>query len=183
MPLAYHTSISANPDPTISLAFIEANYKVLESLLRERTRQMRNEGLRIEFEYYSKEYEEEIEMEPRPVGSGLWATLGYLSHAQGGNSSLEGTSTYYPYGGFSPQAPMSNHVPAHNGFMYPSNDPPNSYSFYTQPINPLPNAPAYLNHGPTGLFIDFTGYMTLFVRWIENYPLPDGLKMPSHVVS
>ncbi|GKC01033.1 hypothetical protein Tco_0987169 [Tanacetum coccineum] len=30
---------------------------------------------------------------------------------------------------------------------------------------------------------DPTGSVTLFVYWIEDYPLPDGLKMPSHVGS
>ncbi|GJV94707.1 hypothetical protein Tco_1546284 [Tanacetum coccineum] len=34
-----------------------------------------------------------------------------------------------------------------------------------------------------GLFADSTGCMTPFVRWIEEYPLPDGLKMPSYVRS
>nr|GEW53381.1 hypothetical protein [Tanacetum cinerariifolium] len=33
------------------------------------------------------------------------------------------------------------------------------------------------------LFANQTGSVTLFVRWIEDYPLPDGLKMPSHVAS
>ncbi|GKB91178.1 hypothetical protein Tco_0963450 [Tanacetum coccineum] len=28
-----------------------------------------------------------------------------------------------------------------------------------------------------------TGFVTLFVRWIDDYPLPDRLKMPSHVGS
>ncbi|GKD51113.1 hypothetical protein Tco_1280089 [Tanacetum coccineum] len=36
---------------------------------------------------------------------------------------------------------------------------------------------------PNGLFADPTGFVTPFVRWIEDYPLPDGLKMPSHVGS
>ncbi|GJY13463.1 reverse transcriptase domain-containing protein [Tanacetum coccineum] len=34
---------------------------------------------------------------------------------------------------------------------------------------------------PNGLFADPTGSVTLFVRWIKDYHLPDGLKMPSHV--
>ncbi|GJR12741.1 hypothetical protein Tco_0795393 [Tanacetum coccineum] len=38
----------------------KANYKVLESLLRERRKQ-------IEMDYYSEEYDEEREMEPRPT--------------------------------------------------------------------------------------------------------------------
>ncbi|GKE17770.1 reverse transcriptase domain-containing protein [Tanacetum coccineum] len=32
-------------------------------------------------------------------------------------------------------------------------------------------------------FADFVGSVTLFVRWIEDYPLPDGPKMPSHIGS
>ncbi|GKB25752.1 hypothetical protein Tco_0865153 [Tanacetum coccineum] len=34
-----------------------------------------------------------------------------------------------------------------------------------------------------GLFADPTRSVTPFVYWIEDYPLPDGLKMPSHVGS
>ncbi|GJX50655.1 hypothetical protein Tco_0277500 [Tanacetum coccineum] len=64
-PLTNHASTLANPGPAISPAFIEANYEVLESLLREGRRQMCNEDLRSELEYYSKEYDEEKEMEPR----------------------------------------------------------------------------------------------------------------------
>ncbi|GKB21647.1 reverse transcriptase domain-containing protein [Tanacetum coccineum] len=43
--------------------------------------------------------------------------------------------------------------------------------------------PVCLNPYPAGLFTDPTGSVTPFVRWIEEYPLPDGLKMPSHVGS
>nr|GEZ34351.1 hypothetical protein [Tanacetum cinerariifolium] len=67
MPLTYRASTSANHDPTINPAFVRANYEVLESLLRERRRQMRNEDLRTELEYFSKEYDKEKEMEPRPT--------------------------------------------------------------------------------------------------------------------
>ncbi|GJU64844.1 hypothetical protein Tco_1246679 [Tanacetum coccineum] len=65
-PFAYRASTSANPNPMISLAFVEANYEVLESLLRERQRQIRNEDLRTKLEYFSEDYDEEREMEPRP---------------------------------------------------------------------------------------------------------------------
>nr|GEX68274.1 hypothetical protein [Tanacetum cinerariifolium] len=41
--------------------------------------------------------------------------------------------------------------------------------------------PMYPN--PTGSFTDSTGPVTPFVRWIEDYTLPDGLKMPSHIGS
>ncbi|GJX73666.1 reverse transcriptase domain-containing protein [Tanacetum coccineum] len=46
---------------------------------------------------------------------------------------------------------------------------------------PLVNAGG--NLPPNGLFAESTGCVTTFVRWIEDYPLPDGLKMPSHVGS
>nr|GEV72044.1 retrovirus-related Pol polyprotein from transposon TNT 1-94 [Tanacetum cinerariifolium] len=44
----------------------KANYEILESLLRERRRQIRNEDLRTELEYFSENYNEEREMEPSP---------------------------------------------------------------------------------------------------------------------
>ncbi|GJZ86725.1 hypothetical protein Tco_0658335 [Tanacetum coccineum] len=50
----------------ISLAFVETNYEILESVVRERGRQIRNEYLRTELGYFSEEYDEEREMEPRP---------------------------------------------------------------------------------------------------------------------
>ncbi|GJY27792.1 hypothetical protein Tco_0403559 [Tanacetum coccineum] len=50
----------------ISPSFVEANYEVLESLLRERQRQIRNKDLRTELEYFSEDCDEEREMEPRP---------------------------------------------------------------------------------------------------------------------
>ncbi|GJV72645.1 hypothetical protein Tco_1492640 [Tanacetum coccineum] len=65
-PFAYHASTSTNPNPMISPAFVEANYEVLESLLRERQRQIHNEDLRTKHEYFSEDYDEEREMEPRP---------------------------------------------------------------------------------------------------------------------
>ncbi|GJZ94652.1 hypothetical protein Tco_0666855 [Tanacetum coccineum] len=63
---AYRTSTSTIPNPMISPAFVEANCEVLESLLRERRRQICNEDLRTELEYFSEDYDEEREMEPRP---------------------------------------------------------------------------------------------------------------------
>ncbi|GJR04610.1 hypothetical protein Tco_0527594 [Tanacetum coccineum] len=40
--------------------------KALESLLRDRRRQMRNNDLRTKLEYFSEDYDEEREIEPRP---------------------------------------------------------------------------------------------------------------------
>ncbi|GJQ97228.1 hypothetical protein Tco_0008367 [Tanacetum coccineum] len=65
-PLAYRASTSSDATPIISLAFVEAHYEILESLLRDRRRQICNEDLRTELEYFSKDYDEEREMEPRP---------------------------------------------------------------------------------------------------------------------
>ncbi|GKF72168.1 hypothetical protein Tco_0208282 [Tanacetum coccineum] len=65
-PLAFRSSTLANLDLMISPAFVEAN-EVLESFLKERGRQMRNEDLRTEMEYFSEEYEKEREMKPRPA--------------------------------------------------------------------------------------------------------------------
>nr|GEW19465.1 hypothetical protein [Tanacetum cinerariifolium] len=66
-PLANRASNSANPDLVICLTFIQTNYEVLESLLRDRRRQVCNEDLRIKLDYYNEEYDEEREMEPRPT--------------------------------------------------------------------------------------------------------------------
>ncbi|GKD05229.1 hypothetical protein Tco_1180203 [Tanacetum coccineum] len=51
------------------------------------------------------------------------------------------------------------------------------------PMYKFPNMPAYANPNSTGLFPNLLGSVTPFVRWIEDYPLPDGLKMPSHIGS
>ncbi|GJW16580.1 hypothetical protein Tco_0024016 [Tanacetum coccineum] len=65
--LTNRASTSANPDPMISSVFVEANYEVLKSLLRERRRQIHNEDLCTQLEYFTEEYEGETEMEPRPA--------------------------------------------------------------------------------------------------------------------
>ncbi|GKD71005.1 hypothetical protein Tco_1325095 [Tanacetum coccineum] len=64
-PFAYHASTSTNPNPTISPTIVKANYEILESLLRERRRQIHNEDLRTELKYFSEDYDEEREVEPR----------------------------------------------------------------------------------------------------------------------
>ncbi|GJX50656.1 hypothetical protein Tco_0277501 [Tanacetum coccineum] len=91
--------------------------------------------------------------------------------------------TYHSYGGYVSQAHMRNHGPTPSGSTYPLNALPNSYPFYTQPINLLSNAPVYPRYSPMSLFADSTRCVTPFVRWIEDYTLPNGLKMPSHVGS
>ncbi|GJU42379.1 hypothetical protein Tco_1195336 [Tanacetum coccineum] len=71
MPLTNRASTLANPNLVISPAFVEANYKVLEYLLRDHRRQVHKEYLHTELDYYSEEYdEEENEGTQRPVLQG-----------------------------------------------------------------------------------------------------------------
>nr|GEX54508.1 hypothetical protein [Tanacetum cinerariifolium] len=65
-PSAYRDFTSANSNPMISPTFVEANYEVLEYLLKERRRHIRNEHLRTGPGYFSEDYDEEQEMELRP---------------------------------------------------------------------------------------------------------------------
>ncbi|GJW59382.1 hypothetical protein Tco_0108717 [Tanacetum coccineum] len=188
----------------ISPAFVEANYKILESLLRERRRKIRNEDLRTELEYFSEDYDEEREMEPRPeprrVGNmrgrnargfrpseiearegenrgeaiSLRLTWGETSLLTMGNPPAGGTYAYHPQGGYIPHAFTKNSVPSYNSPMHPTVTPSSSYPFYTQPMYAPPNMPAHPN--PAGPFADSASSLTHFVRWIEDYRLLDGLK-------
>ncbi|GJX39236.1 hypothetical protein Tco_0252539 [Tanacetum coccineum] len=79
-----------------------------------------------------------------------------------------------------------NASPFISNSLQPSNGPmpiyvnpysqPNMGIAYGQPLS-------YPSYAQGGLFADAIGCVTPFVRWIEDYPLPDGLKMPSHVGS
>ncbi|GJR95085.1 hypothetical protein Tco_0267259 [Tanacetum coccineum] len=51
------------------------------------------------------------------------------------------------------------------------------------PMYTFLNMLAYANPNSTGLFPNHLGLVTPFARWIEDYPIPDGLKMPSHIGS
>ncbi|GKB05316.1 reverse transcriptase domain-containing protein [Tanacetum coccineum] len=318
-PMAYRASTLANPNLVISPAFVKANYEALGSLLRDRRRQMRNNDLRTELEYFSEDYDKEREMEPRlvptraatpplriasprirrrrertvgfegtqsreesrvernteggrpleeaPRGNGgqsvnlpllLAAYLGrsengqplqssltsayrgqalpnniggnlpsngtFLSHhaqpfipaslsipngfmpthihpyqqptsfvngqhlsfptqTPPGNLPMGGIPAHLPQEGHAPQTFANSNMPSQNGFTYPANMPTNSYPFYTQPMYTFPNVPVYTNPNLTGAVLNPVGSVTPFVRWIEDYPLPDGLKMPSHIGS
>ncbi|GJS58242.1 reverse transcriptase domain-containing protein [Tanacetum coccineum] len=230
-PFSYRASTSNNPNPTISPAFVEANYEILESLLRERRRHTRNEDLRTELEYFSEDYDEEREMEPRPEPhreatltlrlrspgirkqqervmrfedapnregnrrgrnaegirsleieeregenrGQIFPHFWWLTWAERntiGNPPARSTFAYHPQGGYIPQAFTNNSVPSYNGPMHPTVTPSSSYPFAP------PNIPAYPNLA--GPFANSAGSITLFVRWIEDYPLPDELKIPSH---
>ncbi|GKA68078.1 hypothetical protein Tco_0767995 [Tanacetum coccineum] len=254
-PFAYHASILTNPNPTNSPTFVEASYEILESLLREQRRQIRNEDLRTKLEYFSKDYDEEREMEPMPeprreatltlrlrsprvrrqrervVGfedapnregnrrgrnvegirpSEIKAREGHQPSTNiGGNLPPNSTllshhaqpfipsSLHIPTGLVpTPVNPYSQphmnlvHVQALNILFHTQMGNPlaggaftyqGGYTFYAQPMYAPPNMPAYPN--PAEPFADSAGFVTPFVRWIEDYPLPDGLKMPSYIGS
>ncbi|GKB21511.1 hypothetical protein Tco_0855434 [Tanacetum coccineum] len=318
-PMAYRASTSANPNLVISPDFVEANYEALESLLRDRHRQMHNNDLQTQLEYFNEDYNEEREMEPRteptraatpplrvasprihrrgertvgfegaqsrgesrvernteggrpleetsrgnggqsvnlppllaahlrrgengkPLQSSMTSAYGgqelpnniggnlpsngtFLSHhAQPfipaslsipngfiptyihpyqqptsfvngqhlsfptrtlpGNLPMGGIPAHLPQEGHVPQTFTNSNIPSHNGFTYPTNMPTNSYPFYTQPMYTFPNVPVYTNPNLIGAVLNPVGSVTPFVRWIEDYPLLDGLKMPSHIGS
>ncbi|GJS30557.1 reverse transcriptase domain-containing protein [Tanacetum coccineum] len=156
-PFAYRSSNSANPNPMISPAFI------------------RNEDLRTELEYFSEDYDEEREMEPRP-GPTREATpslrprsprvlrqrervLGF-KEAPNREGSRAGRNA-------EGSRPLENEA-GENG---------------NRGMNLPPLLAAHLGRNKSGSFADPTGSITPFVRWIKDYPLLDGLKMPSHIGS
>ncbi|GJZ20503.1 hypothetical protein Tco_0557093 [Tanacetum coccineum] len=153
--LAYHASTSTNPNPTINPAFVEVNYEILESLLKERRRQIRIEDLRTELKYFSEDYDEEREMEPRPEPHReATPTIRHREENRKGRNA-EGI--------------RPSKIEAREGENRGANLPP-----------PLA---AHLGINENRPFVDFAGSVTPFVRWIEDYPLSDGLKMPSHIGS
>nr|GEW84569.1 auxilin-like protein [Tanacetum cinerariifolium] len=78
------------------------------------------------------------------------------------------------------QSLQSSLTSAYGGQALPNNIggnlPPNAYVWVSK-------MPAYANPNPTGLFPTPLSSVTPFVRCIKDYPLPDGLKIPSHIGS
>ncbi|GKD91666.1 hypothetical protein Tco_1367173 [Tanacetum coccineum] len=165
----------------ISPTFVEANYEVLESLLRERRKQMHNEDLRTELEYFSEEYEEEREMEPRPARGRKefrrWNAFEIKSKGQqaSGSKSPPAPSSLLREN----LQPSSGPIPTYVN-PYPQ---PNMGVAYGQPLSYLSHAqggnPTFGEPPP----IIPMGDMPHNLLRIEDYPLLDGLKMPSHVGS
>ncbi|GJR30386.1 reverse transcriptase domain-containing protein [Tanacetum coccineum] len=170
-PMAYCASTSANPNLVISLAFIEANYKALKSLLRDRRRQMCNNDLRTELEYFSKDYDKEREMEPRPEPTrAATPPLRIVSPRIRGR----GERTVGFEGA---QSRRENRVERNTEGGRPSEEAPRRNGGQALPNNIGGNLPS------NGASLNPVGSVTPFVCWIEDYPLPDGLKMPSYIGS
>ncbi|GJT19867.1 hypothetical protein Tco_0878573 [Tanacetum coccineum] len=141
MPFAFRASTSIDPAPMISPAFVESNYEILKSLLRDKRSQIRNEDLQKELSPRVRRQRERVvgfEEAPNRERSIIRRNI------KGNGPSEAGAEE--------------------NGRREM-------------------NLPHFWNLPPNGLFADPTGYVTPFVRWIEDYPLPDGLKMPSSVGS
>nr|GFB30653.1 hypothetical protein [Tanacetum cinerariifolium] len=96
---------------------------------------------------------------------------------------MRGIPTHLPQEGHAPQNFANSNMPSQNGFEYPANMPTNIYPFYTQPMYTFPNVPVYTNLNLIGAVLNPAGLATPFVRLIEDYPLLDGLKIPSHIVA
>ncbi|GKE37729.1 hypothetical protein Tco_1461134, partial [Tanacetum coccineum] len=158
-----HASNSANPDPMISPKFVEANYEVLESLLRERRRQICSKYIRTKLEYFSEEYDEEREMEQRHAR---------VRESEGGRPSERRAENIRSRGENLP--PL---LVAHLGRS--ENDQPLQSTLTSVFGGHQPSTNLGGNLPPN----DSNSCVTLFVHWIEDYPLLDGLKMPSHVGS
>ncbi|GJU26261.1 reverse transcriptase domain-containing protein [Tanacetum coccineum] len=203
IPFAYRASTSTDPTPMISPAFVEANYEILESLLRDRRRQICNEDLRTELEYFNKDYDEEREMEPRPertrevtppLHTRSPRVLRQREKVVGFEEApnREGSRTRKNTEGNRP-----SEAGAEENGRREMNLPPLLAAHLGRNENgqPLQSSLTSVHGGrqssiniggnllPNGLFVDPTRSVTPFVRWIEDYPLPDGLKMPSHVGS
>ncbi|GJS98565.1 reverse transcriptase domain-containing protein [Tanacetum coccineum] len=134
-----------------------------------------NEDLQNELEYFSEDYDEEQEMEPRP------------------EPNREATLTLRP---MSPVVRRQRERVV--GFEEAPNKEGSRRGRNAEGIRPSkiearedenrgvnlpPLLAAHLGRNESGSFADSTGSVTHFVRWIEDYPLPNGLKMPSHIGS
>ncbi|GJS75102.1 hypothetical protein Tco_0693255 [Tanacetum coccineum] len=177
-PFAYRVSTSTDPTPMISPAFVKANYEILESLLRDRQRQIRNEDLQTELEYFSEDYDKECEMESRPertmeVTPPL-RTRSPRVHRQ--RKRVVGFEEVLNREGSRTERNTEGNRPSKDGAKENGMREMNLPHFW----QPTWEGTKMAN---LCLFANPTGSVTPFVCWIGDYPLLDGLKMPSHVAS
>ncbi|GJT85144.1 reverse transcriptase domain-containing protein [Tanacetum coccineum] len=195
-PFAYRASTSANPNPMISPAFVEANYEVLESLLRERRRPIRNKDLRTELEYFNEDYDEEREMEPRPRPTKETTPPIRLRYPEVRRQrervvgfedapNREGSKA-----GRNAEGSRPSEIETKKNGNKGMNLPPllAAHLGRNESDQPLKSSltSVYGGHQPTtnkGRNLPPNGFVTPFVCSIEDYPLPNGLKMPSHIGS
>ncbi|GJU54737.1 hypothetical protein Tco_1228451 [Tanacetum coccineum] len=98
------------------------------------------------------------------------------------------SSLTFAHGGHQPLVNAGGNLPPNvilpipRAEIPPSGEPPPSIPIEDMPHNLL-RVVIFRHLMDSYLFADFTGCVALFVYWIEDYPLLDGLKMPSHVGS
>ncbi|GKF35167.1 hypothetical protein Tco_0108367, partial [Tanacetum coccineum] len=119
----------------------------------------------------------------QPTSFVNWQHLSFPTQTPPGNLPIGGIPAHILQGGNAPQTFINSNMPSQNGFTCPANMPTNNYPFFTQPVYTFPNMPVYTNTNLTVVVLNPVGSVTPFVRWIKDYPLPDGLKMPSHIGS
>nr|GEU89592.1 ribonuclease H-like domain-containing protein [Tanacetum cinerariifolium] len=123
-PMAYRASTLTNPNPVISPAFVEANYEGIESLLRDRHRQMCNNDLQTKLEYFSEDYDEEREIEPRPEPTraatpSLRVASPRISHlGRGKNGQPLQSSLTFSYGGQALPNNIGGNLPSNGSILY-----------------------------------------------------------------
>ncbi|GJY30182.1 hypothetical protein Tco_0413677 [Tanacetum coccineum] len=137
--------------------------------------QIRNEDHQTELEYFSEDYDEEREMEPRPEANReANPTLRPRSPVVRKQRERvvgfeEAPNREGSRGGRNAEGIRLSKIEARED--------------ENRGVNLPPLLAAYLGRNESGPFTDSTGFVTPFVRWIEDYPLQDGLKMPSHIGS
>ncbi|GJU31595.1 hypothetical protein Tco_1175184 [Tanacetum coccineum] len=151
-------------------------------------RQWCNKDLRIKLEYFSEEYDKEREMEPRPTQKEIVVEFEDAPNKEGsrverneeGGRPLGKSAEDNGPQGMSLLPLLAAHLlRSKNGRPLQS-----SLSSIHRGRHPSTNIGGILPpNGPSGLFENYTSCVTPFVRWIEDYPLSNRLKMPSHVGS
>nr|GEX26566.1 hypothetical protein [Tanacetum cinerariifolium] len=186
MTMAYRASTSANPNPVISLAFVEANYKALESLLRDQRRQMRNTDLRTELEYFSKDYDKEREMELRPDSTRAASlplrvtslrirrrrerTVGFKGAQSKGESMVKRNTGW--------GEAFSRSIRENKGHSVNLPSLLAAHLGRGENRQPLQSSLTFAYEGQT-----LPNNLGWNLPSKKDYPLPDGLKMPSHINS
>nr|GEV85148.1 retrotransposon protein, putative, Ty3-gypsy subclass [Tanacetum cinerariifolium]GEV85664.1 retrotransposon protein, putative, Ty3-gypsy subclass [Tanacetum cinerariifolium] len=158
--------------------------------------EIRNEDLRIELEYFSEDYDKERDMEPRPeprreaTPTLRLRSLGVHRQRERVVRFEDAPNKEENRKGRNAKGIRPSEIKAREDKLRISLSRPRwvipllgapSLSSSRRPMYAPPNMPAYPN--PAEPFTDFTGSITHFVCWIDDYPLPDGLKMPSHIGS
>ncbi|GJX88869.1 reverse transcriptase domain-containing protein [Tanacetum coccineum] len=124
----------------------------------------------IQLEYFSKDYDEEREMESRPERT-REVTLPLRTRSPRGNRHSEA--------GAEENGRREMNLPLLLVAHLRRNE--NGQPLQSSLTSVHEGRQSSINIGGNLSPNDPTGYVTPFVRWIEDYPLLDGLKMPSYV--